>query len=110
MDNKDINISIAEGFSTTPGARYRDEGDYSGQQFREEMLEPAFLKAKEAGVKVVVNLDGTIGYGTSFLEEVFGGLARKYDIADVLKYVDVISSEETYLKDDVIAYIKSANG
>ncbi|WP_417840416.1 STAS-like domain-containing protein [Terasakiella sp.] len=66
-------ISIAEDFTTTPAGRYRQDGDFSGEAFRDDILVPA-LKASDI-VKVV--LDGTRGYGSSFLEETFGGLVRK---------------------------------
>ena len=64
---------------------------------------------KEQGVKLAVDLDGTLGYGTSFLEEAFGGLARLHDSKSVLDRIEIISQEEPYLKDDVIEYIQKAN-
>lgn len=35
-----IQLSIANDFSKTPGVRYPEEGEFSGQQFREEILKP----------------------------------------------------------------------
>ncbi len=107
MDNQ-IMISIATDFSTTPGSRYRNEGPFSGEEFREDILEKKFTEANEGGKKLVVNLDGGAGYATSFLEEVFGGLARAHSSEAVLKVIEIISTEEAYLKDDVIKYIKDA--
>ena len=75
--NKDIIIKIATDFSRIPGARYPEEGDYSGQEFRQNVLHPALKKAIEMNVKLIVDLDGTAGLGTSFLEESFGGLIRR---------------------------------
>ena len=43
--NKDIIIKIATDFSRIPGARYPEEGDYSGQEFRQNVLHPALKKA-----------------------------------------------------------------
>lgn len=65
-------ISIAKDFSPFPGGRYRAFGRYSGEEFRDDLLIP-LLKQEEA---VSVILDGTQGYGSSFLEEAFGGLVR----------------------------------
>lgn len=65
-------IVIGESFSKTPAGRYYDDGPFSGQKFREEVLIPALSKGA-----VVVDLSGVVGYGSSFLEEVFGGLIRK---------------------------------
>jgi len=67
-------INIAADFSKFPGGRFLTDGKYSGERFREEFLVPA-LKAHE---KIEVELDGTLGYGSSFLEEAFGGLVRDH--------------------------------
>ena len=107
MDN--IKITVKE-FSITPGSRYRDEGEkaHSGQEFREDYLEKKFEEAVKNRKKLVVDLDGTIGYGTSWLEEVFGGLARKYNKKDVQNTLEFISEEEPYLIEDIKQYIKDA--
>ena len=93
-----IIIKISE-FSKFPGSRYRDEGKkaHSGQEFREDVLEPKFKEALEKNMKILVDLDGTIGYGTSWLEEVFGGLARTYRSEVVLNTIDIKSEEEDYI-------------
>jgi len=65
-------ISIATDFSRYPAGRTRADGPYSGELFRTKMLEPALA----AGDHLVVNFDGARGYGSSFLEEAFGGLVR----------------------------------
>lgn len=54
--NKDIIIKIATDFSRIPGARYPEEGDYSGQEFRQNVLHPALKKAIEMNVKLIVDL------------------------------------------------------
>lgn len=107
MDTITINI---KDFSITPGSRYRDEGKkaHSGQEFREDFLEPKFKEALQSDKLLIVNLDGTIGYGTSWLEEVFGGLARNYGIEEVLNRIEFISEEEEYLIEDITQYIRDA--
>lgn len=106
---KEIRVNVKD-FSITPGSRYRDEGlkAHSGQEFREGFLEPIFENKENDNSIIVVNLDGTIGYGTSWLEEVFGGLARKFGNDLVLSKIHFISDEEPYLIDDVKEYIKNA--
>jgi STAS-like domain of unknown function (DUF4325) len=69
-------ISIAAQFSRYPGPRYRKDGPFSGEEFREEFLAPALQNAGKTGSLVIVTLDGVAGYGSSFLEEAFGGLVR----------------------------------
>jgi len=103
-----IHLSIARDFTETPGPRSRDEGEFSGDEFREELLEPAFLKARAEKSSLVVDLDGTVGYATSFLEAAFGGLAREYEPADVLATIEVICQDEPSLVDEVKKYIREA--
>lgn len=91
----EIMISIAENFSESPAARYRHEGPNSGERFREDYLIPALRK----GVAVKVNLDGVVGYGSSFLEESFGGLIRAgYALTDLQERLTIESRLETYKK------------
>ena len=72
-----------------------EEGDYSGQEFRQNVLHPALKKAIEMNVKLIVDLDGTAGLGTSFLEESFGGLIRRDHINyNILKQTLIIISDE----------------
>lgn len=71
-------IDVASDFSRTPGGRYYSDGPASGEKFREEFLLPA-LKQHEI---VTINLDGTRGYPSSFLEEAFGGAIRKLRITE----------------------------
>ncbi|MBV4368166.1 MULTISPECIES: STAS-like domain-containing protein [Erwiniaceae] len=59
-------------FSKYPGPRYKKLGDYSGEEFRDDILAPALKEGD-----VAVDFDGVYGYGSSFLEEAFGGLVRK---------------------------------
>ena len=69
-------IRIAD-YARSPGGRFISDGPFSGEWFREEILRPALAAAIDAGQKLNVEMDGTSGYGSSFLEEAFGGLIRK---------------------------------
>lgn len=87
-------ISIAKQFSPTPAGRYEDDGPFPGQKFRDELLLPA-LKTNE---QVTVDLDGTAGFGSSFLEEAFGGLVRNGMDASVLRRkLQIKSSYPSYV-------------
>ena len=66
-------IKISSDFSDTPLGRYPTDSDFSGERFREEFLVPPLKKGEE----VTVDIDGVEGYGSSFLDEAFGGLVRK---------------------------------
>lgn len=65
-------INVASQFSPFPAGRFRSDGEFSGERFRDELLRPAL----ERDTEVTVVLAGTKGYGSSFLEEAFGGLVR----------------------------------
>jgi hypothetical protein len=60
-------------------------GPFSGEEFREELLEPALKQAIEQKHVLTIILDGVSGYGSSFLEESFGGLVRSGFTSDQLR-------------------------
>jgi len=66
-------IRVAIDFSRFPSGRFRSDGDFSGEAFRDDVLAPA-LASSRFGDTVEVELDGTLGYGSSFLEEAFSDL------------------------------------
>jgi hypothetical protein len=68
-------ISIAREFSDTPWGRHPEDSDFCGENFREKHLLTALRNADND--KVVVDLDGVEGLGSSFLEEAFGGLVSQ---------------------------------
>ena len=89
-------IVIARDFSRSPAGRNVDDGPYSGQAFREQHLLPALQSEDE----VDVDLRGALGFGSSFLEEAFGGLVREhhYKPADLRKRMSIHSDLETYVR------------
>ncbi len=104
-----MTINIAQEYTKTPGARYIADGEYSGEDFRNRILEPKYKDCKEKNEKLIINFDGGYGYGTSFLEESFGGMVRKgYSSDELLKNLEFISEEEPELIEKVIKYIKEA--
>lgn len=100
-------IDIGNDFSRYPGGRYRRNGRYSGEEFRDELLKPALREAES----VVVVLDNTIGYGSSFLEEAFGGLVRAMQDAgeDVSRRVKLESDDDLLIK-EIVGYMAAAKG
>lgn len=103
-------LKISTDFSDTPGPRYIAEGPFSGEKFREDILYPKLKEVIDKNEKLVVDLDGTQGYGTSFLEESFGGLIRNNSlpIAVINQHIEVISKEEPYLINDIEEYLNAA--
>lgn len=104
-----ITIKIATEFSNTPGGRYIKEGPHSGEEFRNKLLEPKYNEAKENREKILVDLDDCYGYPISFLEEAFGGLARKYPKDNVSDIIDIKSEDQPSLIERIRQYIKEAN-
>jgi len=80
VTNQTTTIDIARDFSPVPAGRHASDGDYSGEHFRKSVLRPALDKYST----VEVILDNTEGFGSSFLEEAFGGLVRDGLTADYL--------------------------
>lgn len=103
-----MTINICKEFSETPGARYKTEGKYSGEEFRELLLEPRFCDALKKNEKLIIELDGGYGYPTSFLEEAFGGLARIFDPNKVNKTLVFKSDDEPSLEEEIRGYILNA--
>lgn len=106
MDNKIIKIAVD--FSDTPGGRYIKDGDFSGELFRESLLNPAFSTLTEDEF-LLVDLDGGFGYGISFLEEAFGGLARLHSPKEVKQKLRFKSDDEPELIPLIEEYIANAN-
>lgn len=94
-------------FTEFPGPRYISLGPNSGEEFRLKYLIPAI---NEYGSSIAVDLDGTMGYGSSFLEESFGGLVRE-GVSDsiVIEMLDkIISTEDPSLLEEISTYIHDA--
>ncbi|MBZ0096333.1 MAG: STAS-like domain-containing protein [Sulfuricella sp.] len=104
MSNRSINI--ATDFSAEPFGRYPSDGDSNGTRFRDEWLIPALTDSET----VSVIFDGAEGYGSSFLEESFGGLVRLCGFAadDLHQRLKLISTDDPSLIDEVWEYIDSA--
>lgn len=90
-------LDVGRDFSRFPGGRYKQDGRFSGEVFRETLLLPALRR--EAKTRVV--LDSTLGYGSSFLEEAFGGLAREHDItfSEFMEKCELVSEDQLLLRE-----------
>jgi STAS-like domain of unknown function (DUF4325) len=99
-------VNVAKEFTRFPGGRSKKFGETSGEAFRERFLEAPI----QQGQRVSVELDGTIGYSSSFLEEAFGGLVRKLHISanDLWDKLDLITTDQALVK-EVSGYIQDAS-
>lgn len=95
-------INVARDFSRYPAGRYVDDGPYSGAAFRDGILIPAL----KAGELIAVELDGVRGYGSSFLEEAFGGLVRNGFSSDQIRQLVTLKSADRSLVEEIEDYIE----
>jgi hypothetical protein len=102
-----VKIRVADNFSITPGGRFKVDGPYSGEEFRETWLEPLFKNDPPA--KIIIDFDGGEGYSTAFLEETFGGLVRKFGKEKVkFSMFEFISDDEPLMLEEIKGYIERA--
>ena len=104
-----IKYSIAKNYTETPGPRYQNEGEYSGEHFRKTVLLNLVQEAQSKSERIELNLDGGYGYPTSFLEEAFGGLIRELKDKSLLNLFDFISDEEPALINEIKDYMRAAS-
>ena len=98
-------INVALDFTRYPSGRFSKFGTTSGERFRDKFLIPPIT----AGEQVVVQLDGTLGYGSSFLEEAFGGIVRVTGLrADRIIALIKLETDDEALKAEIIQYIRDA--
>ena len=64
-------IDIAQDFSRSPAGRFISDGPNSGERLRNMLAD-----LLRGGEEIELRLDGTRGYGSSFLDAAFGGLVR----------------------------------
>ena len=97
-----IVVNVANDFSRFPSGRTPHDSAFSGKSFRQKHLTPHL----KLGKSVRVELDGPIGYGSSFLEEAFGGLVREdgFDLNTVRRRIELVSYD-TALIDEIWSYL-----
>jgi hypothetical protein len=96
-------LSVAQDFSRTPGPRREVQGKFSGEVFRDTVLLPKFREAVKHHQKLIVDLDYTAGYASSFLEEAFGGLVRRgVPPREILEHLEIKSEQEPFWAEDIL--------
>lgn len=99
-----VTIDVGRQFSRFPVGRYLGDGESNGQKFREDVLTPALARYDKA----IIELDSALGYGSSFLEEAFGGLVRAgRSKEEIFRRVEFVSADDS-LKMEIRQYIEDA--
>ena len=100
-------IDVAADFTPRPFGRYRSDGMRSAEVFRDDILVPAIRDHDH----VTVDLSGSNYYGSSFLEEVFGGLVRNYYTKDQLEgKLEILHDKLPSVVEEVMVYMETAGG
>lgn len=107
MKDNIVELHIAKIFSPWAGGRYPSDSEYSGERFRNEYLIPNLVDSSVT--KVIVSLIGTIGLGSSFKEELFGGAVRAGITKDILKTKLQIESKYPTDEIEIWKYIEDAH-
>lgn len=94
MEKKSKIVLSILSYSTSPGPRYCDQGDDSGEDFYHQILNAKFHEAYASDAILVVDLDGPDGYASSFLDEAFGNLVYDFGKDVVKKHLEIKSDEE----------------
>ncbi|EMB9875273.1 STAS-like domain-containing protein [Acinetobacter baumannii] len=98
-----MKINVAKDFSKNPSGRYIDDGKTSGEVFLKNILLPA-VRTHDI---VEINFDGVRGYGSSFLEEAFGGFIRetKMSLVEFFNKVKIIT-QDPLLEQEIKGYLE----
>lgn len=95
-------ISVAKNFSNHPAGRTPEDGPNSGERFRNDFIAPELRKG---AVHIILDAEG---YGSSFLEEAFGGLIRLGFPFSVIMENLTFTTEDDTLRVEIGEYIKDA--
>lgn len=97
-------------FTLTPGPASRCYGDFSGEEWRESYLIPAYIIAVGNDETLLVDLDGVIGFSSSFIEASFGGLVRSLmlDHIEVLDSIRIACTDEPDIVNEIAEVITKA--
>ncbi|MGE8526159.1 STAS-like domain-containing protein [Chryseobacterium rhizosphaerae] len=81
-------------FTEYPDARYIEHDVHSGEEFYYDYVKPNFETAIQENKQLIVDLDDTAGYASSFLDEAFGNLVYDFDF-DIIEFrLQIISNQE----------------
>lgn len=82
-------FSIARDYTPFPGPRFTRQGSFSGERLGQVLAKR--LRSSPGRFRII--LDGTVGIGSSFLDQAFGGLVSDhgFDARDLESRLDLVS-------------------
>lgn len=102
-----VRIKIATEFSPTPGGRYIQQGELSGELFRVQFLADYFINDRLT-TDIVIDLNGIVGMAESFIDEAFTELVRKYG-KQVLEHFTFVSDDDPLLVEKILKEMKEVS-
>lgn len=108
-------IDLANEFGKYPAGRFPTDGSYNGELFREKFLKPYLKKLVEGNrsEKLIIDIDGVRAFGSSFIEEAFGGLIRAgiYSSSELSRLIEVQCTKPNlqFYKEMIQHIIKSSS-
>lgn len=97
--------SVTKEYTEYPGPRFRKQGENSGQAFYEDILKEKMEEVIDKKDILVLDLDGTAGYASSFLDEAIGNLVLQHSELVVKNHLEIISTVEPDWKDIIFSRI-----
>jgi len=94
MEREAVKLKIRSDYSEYTGPRYCIQGASSGEEFYHTLLNASFVEAYQKGQHLIVDLDDTAGYLSSFLDEAFGNLIFDFSVEIVKPRLKIISIQE----------------
>lgn len=93
-------LVISSQFSDSPGARYKTDGDFSGEEFYEKLLKPQLERVWDQESEIVfIDFDNTFGYASSFISEVFLRVVKDFkDKEKIRRKIEIKSEDDPFLK------------
>lgn len=94
MEREVVKLKIRSDYNEYTGPRYCSQGASSGEEFYHTLLNASFVKAYQKDQSLVVDLDDTAGYLSSFLDEAFGNLIFDFSAEIIRPRLKIISIQE----------------
>lgn len=89
VNTSSITKLLVMDYTEDPGPRYIKQGESSGEDFYLSTLNRKFAECIRDNSILEIELDGTSGYPSSFLDEAFGELVYDFSLEEVRKRVRI---------------------
>lgn len=95
-------------YTVNPGPGRRENGTKSGQEYLEKIVLPSYHDAKRDHKVLFIDMDGTAGYGPSFVRELFLGLIRETGDKELRNHMEVVLTEDPIMFKSIKEWVDKA--